>query len=130
MANKGRPTKYNDEILVKTRYYIDSYKRMGKQVPSNQGLALHLGIRRETVQVWAKEEGKEDFSNMLDEIQATQYDELISKGLDGTYNAAIVKLMLTKHGLHDKAATELSGPGGGPIETKWTVEIIDKKGKE
>ena len=126
----GRPPKYGDEILEKSLYYLDNYKVMNDKVPSNAGLADYLGVSRSTVQLWGTEEGKEEFSDILCKIQSRQERELTSNGLSGDFNSTITKLMLVKHGYCDKTATELTGAGGGPVDMKWTVEIIDKKGEE
>ena len=124
----GRPTKYNGEVLKVTKEYIDNYATHGDMMPSVAGLAVLLGIRRETLHVWAKEEGKEIFSNMLGDLQAKQEQVLFNNGLNGTFNSTITKLALTKHGYHDKVDSEQSGPDGGAIEHKWTVEVVEAKG--
>ena len=125
----GRPTKYNEEVLKVTKEYIDNYADHGDMMPSVAGLAVLLGIRRETLHVWAKEEGKEIFSNMLGDLQAKQEQVLFNNGLNGTFNSTITKLALTKHGYHDKVDQESTGKDGGPIETKWTVEVVEAKGE-
>jgi hypothetical protein len=118
-----RPTLYCPEILDKTRDYLQNFEAYGDLMPSNAGLACHLGITRETVQAWRRDEEKAEFSYILAEIQATQERVLFNKGLGNVYNANICKLALGKHGYSDKHETELSGPGGGPLENKWSVEI-------
>jgi hypothetical protein len=50
---------------------------------------------------------------------------LIAKGLSGDFNSAIAKLVLGKHGYHDRV--ESTGADGGPIQNKWTIEIVDAK---
>lgn len=101
----GRPTLYCPAILELTRLYIDNYQEHGDAIPSIAGLALILGIRRETIHVWCGEEGKEEFSNIIEQLLAKQEQVLISQGLKGTYNATITKLILTKHGYSDKQET-------------------------
>ena len=106
MVSVGRPTKYTDEILVKAEEYIATYIEIGDEIPSNAGLAVFLGVSRDTVQVWYKDKGKEAFSYILDQIQAKQEQRLLSKGLNGGFNSSIAKLVLGKHGYHDKRDIE------------------------
>ncbi len=112
----GRPTKYSNDTLIVARDYLNHYEKHGDQIPSIAGLAVILGVRRETLHVWAKEEGKEEFSNILGEILATQEKVLINKGLTGDFNPTIAKLVLGKHGYHDRQAQTITGAAGGPIK--------------
>lgn len=98
----GRPTKYTDELLEKAYYYLENFKEFEDVIPSHIGLALHLRIRTSTVYDWAKQEGKKEFSDILDAIMKTQHQILISKGLSGDFNSNIAKLVLGKHGYHEK----------------------------
>jgi len=110
----GRPTIYCDEMVAKAADYLDTYTDDGDVIPSIEGLALRLCIARSTVYKWAEEEGKEPFSDILDQLMAKQGKELINKGLTGDFNSTISKLILTKHRYSDKQ--EHSGPDGKPIE--------------
>lgn len=123
----GRPTIYSQELLEKAVSYIVRYEEYGDEIPSNVGLALHLGISQRILNYWANDEDKKDFLHILDCIQSKQQQVLINKGLNGDFNSNICKLVLGKHGFHDKQETELSGPGGGPIKNEWSVEYIDPK---
>lgn len=105
----GRPTKYSAEMIEKAQNYFENFEAEGDQIPSNAGLALCIGLSRQTIQVWGKEEGKEEFSYILDQIQAKQENLLINKGLTGDFNSNIAKLILGKHGYHAKQDHELSG---------------------
>ena len=98
----GRPTKYNPEILEKARAYIDNYGEFGDVIPSVAGLSLVLQISRETVYDWAKQEEKQEFSYILQDILAKQESLLVNNGLDGEFNSNITKLVLGKHGYHEK----------------------------
>lgn len=123
----GRPTKYNDNMLKRTKDYLNNYKDEGDLVPSVAGLSSLLGIGRNTIYDWAKHEDKAEFSNILDKIQAKQEQILLNGGLSGDFNASIAKLMLGKHGYSEKVDQALSGPGGGAIQTdsKWQVEFVN-----
>lgn len=102
----GRPTDYSEDTLVKTRDYIENHENYGDVVPSVAGLATELGIARSTVYEWAKDENKQEFSDMLDNILSTQERKLLGKGLSGEFNSTITKLMLAKHGYVDQSKVD------------------------
>ena len=111
----ARPTKYTPAFLKIAEDYLVNYQeKYEDQIPSIAGLAVVSGIRRETLHVWAKEEGKEKFSNILGELLAKQEKILINNGLTGAFNSAITKLVLGKHDYHDKQ--DLHGKDGQPLE--------------
>ena len=122
---KGRPTDYNKQLLENARKYLDEYESHGDMIPSNEGLCDILDINRSTLYRWRDEEGKEDFKDILDAINRRQQRVLINKGLTSDFNSAITKLVLGKHGYHEKQQQEVSGPGGKPQEHKWTVEFVE-----
>ncbi len=117
----GRPSEYSEEILIKAREYLDSCEdetekvvemaneekgyekyrnKLKVNLPSVAGLAIHLQVARKTIYNWADEH--EDFLHILEEILAEQEKRLIENGLSGDYNPQIAKLVLGKHGYHDK----------------------------
>jgi len=121
----GRPSKYGPKLLDNAREYLDTYKELEQVFPSIAGLAVHLGLSRETVHAWCKDTEKKEFSDICKDLMANQEIVLANGGLSGSFNSTITKLMLTKHGLSDKQ--EVSGPDGGPIEmdTQWQVEFVN-----
>ena len=111
----GRPTDYCPEIVEKAWQYADGgWIAAGDKVPSVAGLACELGINRDTCQEWGKDPEKE-FSVILKAIAQKQERELLNKGLDGTFNPPITKMMLSKHGYSDATKAEVSGANGGPL---------------
>lgn len=119
----GRPTDYSEELLAKARSYLTDYDANGDLFPSIAGLAIYLGISRQTVRVWAKEPDKAEFSSIVEECLARQESALTREGIKGTYNPTITKLLLSKHGYSDKQ--EVSGPDGGPVESSLTIRFVD-----
>lgn len=107
----GRPSKYNDDILIKTQDYIEHYKNHGDEIPSVVGLAAVLGVGKSTIYDWSDQEDKAKFSDMLDKLQSKQHQVLINNGLNGEFNAAITKLVLTKHGYHDRVDSDITTKG-------------------
>lgn len=128
MAFIGRPTDYTEDMLDKARAYVDGgWQEMGHKYPSIIGLRKVLNRSRSTLYKWMGSPEKSEFSDIIDDLMDEQQLELTGNGLDGTFNATITKLMLTKHGYSDKQ--ELTGNEGGPIEidTHWTVEVVEPK---
>lgn len=120
----GRPTDYSEALLKKAREYVEGdYDTIySHAIPSHLGLCEALSIAKSTLYKWAGEQGKEAFSDILQKCNAKQHNILISKGLTGDFNSAIAKLVLGKHGYHERV--EQTGADGGPIENKWTVEVV------
>lgn len=123
-VNKGgRPTLLNDDMKDKAREYIDGgwshvneTHKISERVPSIAGLACWLKIARDTVYEWAKVDP--EFSDIVEEVSASQELILTSEGLGGVFNSSITKLMLAKHGYADALRQEIMGKGGGPIESR------------
>lgn len=130
----GRPTDYGPHIIEITREYLDACipfyedketKLKVVKIPTIEGLAVALNVRRETIHAWDREEDKLEFSHILGELRARQAEALISHGLSGDYNPTIAKVLLTKHGYRE--GLEQSGEGGGPV--RHTVDITDQLNK-
>jgi len=121
----GRPTTYNEEVLELARDYVENCPNT---VPMVVGLCKHIGRAKATVYAWAKEEGKEEFSDILREIEENQHIQLIEGGLDNSFNSAITKMMLTKHGYSDKVEQDVTS--GGKSINSWVVNPVttDKNG--
>lgn len=124
MGAGGRPTKYSKELLEKAKEYLETYDTVGDVIPSVEGLSLYLDITRTTIYDWEKQEGKEEFSYILRKINAKQHQVLVNKGLSNDFNSAITKLVLGKHGYHEKTQQELSGPDGGPVQFSKIERVI------
>jgi len=80
------------------------------------GLCIFLNIIPNTWYTYAKRDDFKDIISQVESIIRTQKFEGASADL---LNANIIARDL---GLVDK--NEHSGPDGGPIESKWTVEIV------
>ena len=108
----GRPTDYTPELVAKAWEYANGgWVECGHMVPSVAGLALHLGISRETCYAWEKDEAKE-FSDILCRIALNQECDLINGGLSGKFNSPITKMMLTKHGYSDRIEQDNTSSDG------------------
>ena len=138
----GRPKEYSEEIITKTREYINScvdeeytriktdgatstsYDNLVKvKLPSIEGLAVYLKISRDTIYDWQKK--YPEFSDIVKELLALQAERLVNNGLNGTYNASIAKLILSKHGYVEKQETDVTS--GGEALQPILVKFLDGK---
>lgn len=119
----GRPTDYSEQIAKHAWDYIsrcnDSLKdnRLTVNLPSIEGLAMHLEVSRSTVYLWQKE--YPEFSDILEVLLQKQAQALLNNGLSGSYNSTIAKLILTKHGYTDKAEVDQKTEHSGSIDITW-----------
>ena len=112
--------------LAKATKYLSDFQHHKAQFPSLTGLALYMGVCRATIYNWARDERKPGFADLLLQIELIQHEMLIGQGLTGEYNSTIVKLVLAKHGYHDKAETRISVTD----VSKLSEEEIDQRLKE
>lgn len=119
----GRPPIWDDQIVSKVKDYLNSCtdtteqvitgesnkftkyeNRLKVKLPTIEGLAVYLGISRETVYAWEREHT--GFSDIIGELRAKQAEALINNGLSGAYNSTIAKVLLSKHGYREATETE------------------------
>ena len=123
-AKEGRPSKYTPELLDMAREYIDGgWKDTGRVIPSHIGLALHLGISTSALYSWGKDDEKSEFVDILARIMGLQHEELINNGLTGDFNSAITKLVLGKHGYHERQEVDMSAK----VDTTASVTFVGVK---
>ena len=109
MAERGRPTKYNEAMQEKADDYLTTYQK-DSVVPSVAGLSLVLDLSDSTIYDWKAKHP--DFSRTLRNIKKKQEAELLNKGLTSEFNSTIVKLMLHNHGYSDKVEQDLKSSDG------------------
>lgn len=97
----ARPTDYSEEICVKAQEYLENLPK-DEVFHSIEGLASYIDISRSNIYLWASQEDKPEFSDILEKVREKQAKSLITGGIKGDYNASITKVMLTKHGYADK----------------------------
>lgn len=124
----GRPSKYGPDMLAKAQDYIETWKEKGDAVPTVVGLALACGVATNTVRNWV-ENGTAcgQFLTIFTRIEQEQHQALVNNGLFGSFNPAITKMMLTKHGYSDKVEQAHTSPDGSmsPKPTSIVIQAVD-----
>ena len=128
ITDMARPTLYNQETVDKAWAYAKGEWETvyDHAVPSVVGLCQAINRSRSVIYNWANDTEKE-FVDILAYINEQQEIITFTRSLRGDYNATIAKLLLGKHGYHDKQDNTLSGPDGKAIETdnKYTIEFVN-----
>jgi len=112
------------------RYILD-YESVGDVIPSRAGLGCFIGVDRSTVYEWEK--NHPIFSHTLRKIDIMQERTALNKGLDGTFNAAITKLILHNHGYSDRQATDHTSSDGSMTpkdNSTAVVAALERKHKD
>ena len=119
----GRPTDYCEEIQAKAGAYADGgFIDCGDVVPSRAGLALELGVARETLSNWEKHPA---FLGTLRKVSSLQERISLNGGLKGDLNSTVVKLLLANHGYSDKVQQDNVSSDGSVAPTR--IEIVAPK---
>jgi hypothetical protein len=109
----GRPTSYTPELVEHAWHYArGGWQDAGDPVPTVAGLACEIGMARETLHRWAKDDDKAEFRHILETIASNQERQLVKGGLEGNFNAPISKMMLTKHGYSDRVENDHTSSDG------------------
>lgn len=114
----ARPTKLTPELLELAVGYVTpkadgkevGYQKHGDVIPTIEGFAQYVGISRDTVYAWERE--NPEFSDIADSVRQLQGRMALNGGLKGTFNATISKLLLSsKHGYVEQSATDVTSKG-------------------
>ena len=122
----GRPSEYRPEYVEKVDEYIKLSLKQGKsttELPTLAGLSIYLNKVVNTLKNWGKL--YPEFLTALRKLQAYQKRELINRGLLGTYNSTIAKLILTSnHGMTERVDQT---SGDKPVPEPLTFEEMKKR---
>ena len=121
----GAPTKYTQDLQTQADEYIFKYSEVGDVIPSRVGLCCYLGVSKRVS--YELEILHPDFLHTLDNIEAMQERTAVNRGLDGTFNSAITKLILHNHGYSEKQAIDhtSSDESMKPVD-KVEISIVGK----
>jgi len=114
----GRPTTCDQATIDMALSYLDTYEELGHAIPSVVGLCKVIKRARSSVYEWAEKDGHV-FADILARINEEQEFIAWNKGLKNEYNSNLVKLLLGKHGYHDKTDQTIAAPGGGAINVTF-----------
>lgn len=109
--------------LKKGQEYLDNFREHGDEIPSIAGLSRATGRSVATLYRWRAED--EGFEELCQAILTEQERTLINNGLNGTFNSNICKLVLGKHGYHDRS--EHTGANGEPLIPKMSDEDLARR---
>lgn len=99
----GRPTDYSEDIIVKAHDYFVNYNKTYKDpIPSIEGLAICLGISRDTIYEWSSHEDKKEFTDIVNRLRTLKSRELQNGGVTKKFDGKITALLLGHEGYRDK----------------------------
>lgn len=121
----GRPTILTQEMIDKAKTYLDTchatpietekggVSYVDVQLPKVVDLALMLKVSKSTVYEWCQGESQlaQQFSDIVNEINAAQEKMLIDKGLGGLFQPKTTGMLLSKHGYSEKIETDITSKG-------------------
>jgi hypothetical protein len=116
----SRPTIYSDEIRLLAEDYLEKLPD-DEVIHSIEGLAQYINVSRSNIYLWAGQEDKPEFSDILERVREKQARELINKGLQGTFAPTITKVILTKHGYRE--GLEHTGDEGGALKIDISSQL-------
>ncbi len=122
----GRPSEYKPEYVEKVDEYIQLSLKQNKtttELPTLVGLAIYFDKVVNTLKNWGKEHP--EFLTALKKLQAYQKRELINRGLLGTYNSTIAKLILSSNHMMTERIDQTSGDE--PMQEPLTTEEMIKR---
>jgi len=114
----ARPTKLDDALILRAIEYIKQHDmEVTTHLPTIEGLAYFLNIRRDTLYEWEKE--NDAFSDILENIRQLQANKLIQNSIVNKYNPTIAKMMLSKYGYVEKTEVDQHHTG----EVQFTNDV-------
>jgi hypothetical protein len=115
----GRPTLYRPEIIDEINEYLKEAVPENMDIPTVEGIALKLGISKDTLYEWAKIHP--EFSDALGRLKMEQKQHLIKAGIFGgkEVNATIIALLLkVNHDMIETTKQDIT-TGGDKITFEW-----------
>lgn len=121
----GRPTKLTLKLIRQAEAYLDQFKEDAKRLPKREDLALELGIGRTTLYEWWRDENTPvRFRNVLERLDLMQASKLIDKGLDGSYNPTITKMLLARVGYEERSTINHQSDDGSMTPKQPPAPLI------
>lgn len=108
----GRPTKYSPKTIDEINKYLQDATPENMSIPTVEGIALRLGVNRDTIYAWAKKH--KEFSDTIKKMKMLQKEALIRTGIFGgkEINQTIVALLLkVNHKMIETSKTDITSNG-------------------
>lgn len=116
---KGCSPTYDENTIDKALAYVNGgYLKLNQVIPSGAGLARHLGVNRRTLYRWRDD--NPGFDEVLELMNDEQEMQCLNQGLQGKFTPVITKLILAKHGYHDKVDSDVTSKG----EAVTRIEVV------
>lgn len=120
----ARPTAYDEQKHQAAIDYIEGgWEAAGDAIPSAVGMAIEIGVNRDTLYQWAEDERECDnlgkFSDTLKQCQDRQHRVSLNGGIKGDFNPTITKLVLANHGYSEKAQVDTNVKVSQADDTEW-----------
>lgn len=118
----GRPTKFDDS-------FCERAIALGRDGKSHAQIAANLGVTRETLYQWAKENDQfSDAMSLARELSLNWWEEQAQQGIwaGKEFNAAVWNKSVTARfplDYGERKAVELTGKDGGAIQTESSVTL-------
>lgn len=115
--------KYSDDIIEKTRSYVDSCSVEQMALPTIEGLALLLGVDDDTLNDWAKKH--DDFAAELTRLKMSQKVELINGGAFGGKEvnpSMFIFLLKANHNMIETERKLVGNPDGSKLESLVVIK--------
>jgi len=119
----GRPTSYKPE-------YCDAVVKHMAEGASLTSFAAEIGVARSSINEWMANNPEFSESVKRGKAACAAWWEKVGRtqAVEGGGNATLVIFGLKNMAGDDwreKTQQEISGPGGGPIKTEWTIKVVD-----
>ena len=129
----GQPAKYEtpEDLQEAVKRYFDGCEE-SKECPNVMGLTHSLGFAA-TQSLLDQEERGEEFSAIIKRAKMFMWNKKFQFASAGKMNPTIFIFdSINNHGMvntRSEGKNEVTGKDGGPIESKWTVEIVKAEDK-
>jgi hypothetical protein len=107
----GRPSLYRDDMPAKIYKYIKAQKDKGS-IPTCAGACLALGIVKDTLYAWEKDDSKQEFSDALYALRLEQEDLLLTGAIQGKFRErSSIFILSSVHGYVERKEEKLTVEG-------------------
>ena len=107
----GRPSIYRDDMPAKIYRYIKEQKSKDS-IPTCAGACLALGINKDTLYAWEKDDSKQEFSDALYALRLEQEDLLLTGAIKGKFRErSSIFILSSVHGYVERKEEKLTVEG-------------------